>query len=285
MLATGVIVCASAREAGAFCRTTACDPAIDECTFDDNGCPSAGPPLAWRRLPLRYRFHEAGSQKLDMDGVREATRRAFQTWSNVTCGSKRTSLRFEEGDDIPGTQPLGADDRATTPFGIYFRDEAWPYENGSETLARTTPRYGMRSGWIDSSVIEVNTFGSVFRLSDADPRAIDLQAVLTHEVGHYIGLAHSRVAGSIMAPQYCQSAGRCGPSTDQARALADDDMDAVCALYPPGGIAGVAYEAPRAPSCAVSVGLAPRDRGGATLATLAALAALVVARRRDITAP
>jgi hypothetical protein len=32
-------------------------------------------------------------------------------------------------------------------------------------------------------------------------------------------------------------------------------------------------------------GRAPRDRGGATLATLAALAALVVARRRDITAP
>jgi hypothetical protein len=217
-------------------------------------------------------------------GLAEA-RHGRRARGDAACGSKRTSLRFEEGDDIPGRQPLGAEDDAK-PFGIYFRDEAWPYGEGNELLARTHQNFGPRSGWIDSSTIEVNTFGSVFRLSDADPPAIDLQAVLTHEVGHYIGLAHSSVEGSIMAPHYCQSAERCGPSTDRARALADDDMDAVCALYPPGGIAGLAYEAPSASSCAVSAGLTPRDRDGAPaspivpLATLAALAALVVARSR-----
>src|SRR5690348_8386772 len=71
-IATACIALLSAREARAFCRSTACDPATEKCTTDDNGCPRTGPPLSWRALPLPYRFHKGGSDKLDMDGVREA---------------------------------------------------------------------------------------------------------------------------------------------------------------------------------------------------------------------
>lgn len=282
-LATAAVLGATARDARAFCRSTACDAAVEECTFDENGCPRSGPPLSWRTLPLPYRFHAGGTDKLDMDGVREATRRAFDTWSNVTCNGKRTSLRFEEGADIPGTRPLATEGKAKTSFGIYFRDEVWPYDDGNESLALTNQTYGKTNGWIDYSAIEVNATGQTFVLSDTEP-GIDLQAVLTHEVGHYIGLAHSQVEGSIMVPSYCQSAERCGTSTDRARALAEDDISAVCALFPPSGIAGVSYEAPSASSCAVSSGMT--SRGGSPgspfvpVIALAALAALVVARTR-----
>jgi hypothetical protein len=282
--ATSALLMAIAGEARAFCRSTACDPTTEECTKDDKGCPRTGPPLSWRSLPLPYRFHAGGSDKLDMDGVREATRRAFQEWSNVTCNGKRTSLRFEEGVDIPGTHPLVGNLPAKVSFGIYFRDDVWPYDDGSESLALTNQKYGKTNGWIDYSSIEVNTTDRAFRLSDSDP-GIDLQAVLTHEVGHYIGLAHSNVEDSIMAPSYCQSADRCGTSADQARALAQDDIDAVCAMYPPSGIAGVAYEDPNASSgCSVSAGVTPRGgEPGAPFVpvlTLATLAALVVVRTR-----
>jgi hypothetical protein len=87
-----------------------------------------------------------------------------------------------------------------------------------------------------------------------------------------------------MAPSYCQSADRCGTSADQARALADDDITAVCAMYPPSGIAGVSYEDPNASSCAVSAGVAPRGGTPASpvlpLATMVALCALVGLRTR-----
>ena len=275
------LLVATAGEARAFCRSTACDPTTEQCTNDDNGCPRTGPPLSWRALPLPYRFHAGGSDKLDMDGVREATRRAFQAWSNVMCNGKRTSLRFEEGADIPGTHPLVGNLPAKVSFGIYFRDDVWPYDDGNESLALTNQKYGKTNGWIDYSSIEVNTTDRAFRLTDTGA-GIDLEAVLTHEVGHYLGLAHSNVEDSIMAPSYCQSADRCGTSAAQARALAQDDVDAVCAMYPPRGIAGVAYEDPSASSgCAVSAGVTPR--GGEprapfvpvlTLATLAALAAM-----------
>src|SRR4051794_36229106 len=84
-----------AREAQAYCRSTTCDSTVATCDKDANGCPRVGAPLSWRALPLTYRFHAPGSEKLDMDRARESVRRAFQAWSNVSCNGKRTSLRFE----------------------------------------------------------------------------------------------------------------------------------------------------------------------------------------------
>jgi hypothetical protein len=275
-----------AREAHAFCRSTACDPATEDCQKDENGCPRTGPPLSWRHLPIQYRFHAPGSDKLDMDRAREAVRRAFQTWSNVTCRGKRTSLTFQEGDDIPGRAPLAGDNPANVSLGIYFRDDVWPYDNGEESLALTNQKYGTINGYIDYSDIEVNMTSRTFRLSDDQKAGIDFQAVITHEVGHYIGFAHSNVDGAIMAPSYCQSSDRCGTSTDAARALGADDIAAVCALYPPGGIAGVAYDDPAASSCSVAAGVPLRaDEPLPSRIALAALGALgvvvVVRKRRD----
>lgn len=279
-----LVVLLGAPDARAYCRQTACDAKTEKCQTDENGCPRTGPPLSWRALPLKFRFHAPGSEKLDMDRARESIRRAFQTWENVTCKGKRTSLRFEEGDDIPGSSPLRSKGPAKTSFGIYFRDEEWPYDDGEESLALTNQTYGKVNGYIDYSAIEVNVTERTFRVTDTET-GIDLQAVMTHEVGHYIGLAHSRVEGSIMAPSYCESGDRCNGSTDDARALADDDIAAVCALYPPSGIAGVAYDDPAASSCAMTSGaVAPGAQGwaqhGLAVGSLAGLLALVVARRR-----
>lgn len=267
-LAVALVALASSREALAFCRTTTCDARRSNCPLDDNGCPREGAPLSWRALPLVYRFHAPGSEKLDMDRAKEAVRRAFQTWSNVSCGSKRTSLRFEEGSDIPGKSPLATTKPAKTAFGIYFRDDVWPYDESDESLALTNQTFGTTNGYIDYSDIEVNTTTRTFALEDGE-KGIDLQAAVTHEVGHYIGLAHSPVTTSIMVASYCQSGERCGGSIDQARALDDDDIRAVCALYPPSGIAGVAYEDPGAGGCTVSA--APTPGGPEPTAGLGAL--------------
>lgn len=282
LLAVGALL--ATREASAYCRQTACDASTEKCSTDENGCPRTGPPLSWRALPLTFRFHAPGSEKLDMDRTRDSVRRAFQTWSNVTCKGKRTSLRFEEGDDIPGSSSLRSKGPAKTSFGIYFRDETWPYDDGEESLALTNQTYGKINGYIDYAAIEVNVTEQTFRLADSEV-GIDLQAVMTHEVGHYIGLAHSRVEGSIMAPSYCQSGTRCDGSTDDARALAEDDIAAVCALYPPSGIAGVAYDDPSASSCALGAGTGMTGAQGTTpdgfaFGSLVGLAAVAVGRQR-----
>jgi hypothetical protein len=231
-ISLGLGVWLVAADASAFCRTTTCDPSRgDDCRKNDKGCIRDGVPIKWTTLPIVYRFHRAGSAKLDDSAMRAAVRRSFDEWENVECNAGRTSLRFQEGSDIDDDKPLGTEE-ASQKFGIYFRDDQWPHDNADESLALTNQMYGKNSGTIDYADIEVNTADAQFRLTDED-KGIDLQAVMTHEVGHYIGLAHSNDPESIMVTSYCQSNDRCGGGVDRARQLSDDDRTAVCAAYAP----------------------------------------------------
>ncbi len=279
----GAALLASA-DAAAYCRTTTCDPQAKNatCPVDKNGCTRAGAPLSWRSLPIVYRFHANGSQKIDRDGSREAVRAAFQRWTDVSCANGRTSLRFQEEEDIAADMPLAPSAPGAAHFGIYFRDEGFAGKDADSTLALTTQQFGLVNGYVDSADIEINTTTATFATSDA-ATGIDLQAVLTHEVGHYMGLAHSLDPKSIMVSKYCESSDRCGHVKTESRQLAEDDMTAVCALFPPGGPSGVAYEDPQATSCAA----APAGRsghggasGGATWALLGGAALVTAALRR-----
>jgi len=284
MVLASTLLFPATRDAQAFCRTTTCDTTRQDCSVDENGCARAGTPLTWRALPIAYRFHARSSEKLDRDAVREAVRSAFQRWSDVTCAKgQRTSLRFREGEDIDEDRPMDPAAKGADHLGIFFRDDGFKASSSPDhTLALTTHTFGLVNGKVDYADIEVNTSVATFATSEAEP-GIDLQAVITHEVGHYIGLAHSLVPESIMVHDYCQSAIRCGNSKSDARKLSDDDRFAVCALFPPSGPSGVRYEAPTAPSCAATPP-APAPLGAhlATWLPLGTLTFLVAALRRRL---
>jgi hypothetical protein len=221
----------TAREAAAFCRTTTCDPGTEDCRKNDRGCIRDGVPVVWQKLPITYRFYKKGSKKIgDNDALREAVKAAFDTWSKVECRDGRTSVRFVEGADVSSDKPLDAKE-ASVPFGIYFRDASWPHNDADESLALTNQIYGERSGNVDYADIEVNTANNTFSLDGGD--GVDFQAVMIHEAGHYLGLAHSDVSDSIMVARYCQDADRCNGDLETLRELSTDDRNAVCAIYPP----------------------------------------------------
>jgi hypothetical protein len=61
------------------------------------------------------------------------------------------------------------------------------------------------------------------------PGAKDLQSILTHEIGHFIGIGHSDVEEATMY-------GTTDQTSVSNRTLAEDDMRAVCDVYPPGAL-------------------------------------------------
>lgn len=208
-----------ARPAFAFCRTTTCEPELETCARDERGCVTTGTALRWTKLPLIYRVSARGSTAFDRDEARTKLAGAFDRWTQAICSDgRRTSLRVVEGDAMPEDKPLGQK-RGPEPFGIYFRDDTWPYASATTTLAITNQEYGKESGRIIYSDIEVN--------SRKTPLAI-LELVVTHEAGHYIGLAHSEEPGSIMAASYNANSNIENPSAD--------DFKGVCELFPPDGL-------------------------------------------------
>ena len=69
----------------------------------------------------------------------------------------------------------------------------------------------------------------------ANPKAYDLESLLTHELGHFLGFSHSAVWSAIMFP-YAPTPGTFSgmrPTTQQADApLGDDDRTGLRVLYP-----------------------------------------------------
>lgn len=204
--------------ASAFCRTTTCEPDLESCARDDRGCVTSGVHLRWTKLPIVYRVSARGSTAFDRDEARAKIAAAFDTWTRAVCSDgRRTSLAVIEGDPIAEDKPLGQK-RGPEPFGIYFRDDTWPYPGATTTLAITNQEYGKESGRIIYSDIEINT--------QKTPLAI-LDLVAVHEAGHYLGLAHSQIPGSIMAAAY---------DNTSIRAPSSDDLGGICELFPPDGL-------------------------------------------------
>jgi MYXO-CTERM domain-containing protein len=143
-------------------------------------------------------------------------------------------------------------------------------------LALTNHTFGKTTGNIEYADMEINTGEHPFSTGETG-EGIDLQAVITHEAGHFIGLAHSLENDSIMAEKYCESGHRCDKGTVAARRLAVDDILAVCTLYPPDGYTPPESDAPGI-RCSESPGASPWNVLGGT--GFVALGVLVARRRR-----
>ena len=101
---------------------------------------------------------------------------------------------------------------------VMFHDDAWPYDPNE--LGITTPSAGIESGVLNDADIELNAAGIV--------NMFELFPVLSHEVGHYLGLTHSNAPGALMSETYAEIA--------MSGGLTADDVAGICAIYPPSGV-------------------------------------------------
>jgi hypothetical protein len=170
---------------------------------------------------------------------------AFAAWAGTSdagtgplcAGGNPNVQAYDNGPVAPsvaatdcGLTGACADTVHDTTHLIIFRDTAWDHAaDPVNTLALTTVTYGVITGTIYDADTEINTFAHMVTTEEPPPASgypantYDLQAILTHEAGHFLGLAHSVDTSAIMYAFY-----RPG-SID----LTPDDVAGICTIYPP----------------------------------------------------
>src|SRR5262249_46305618 len=109
---------------------------------------------------------------------------------------------------------------------IVFRDDGWPYNDPYSTLGLTTVTFNAETGEIYDADMEINASGRNLSITDTVPsNGFDLLSVVTHEAGHFFGLAHATDPVATMYASY-------KPGSASLRDLAPDDIEGICAIYP-----------------------------------------------------
>ena len=256
-LAGAAGVTAWARPAAAFCRTSSCPSIGTSQVCTPQGPGDCGVPLFWARPCVGWSLQKDASAKVTFTQMEHIVTTAFHTWTTAACpGGGAPQMSVVEAQPV-----LCAKHEYNQAAGnanvILFHDAKWPYEGSPNTLALTTVTYNLDTGEIYDADMELNSADNQFTTGDSNV-VFDLLSIVTHETGHFLGLAHSPDLDATMFPAYT-------PMTTKLRTLSPDDVAGICAIYPSGKNACACDLTPRhgfSAKCAVDQ--KPADVSGAT---------------------
>lgn len=278
----------TSRDAAAFCRSTTCDETKTDCKRDDQDCKTVGKPLFWASSCVGFSTQNRPSRDVSAADISRVFDRSLAAWSSLPCTDAEQAT-FSYARMPTSTCPVGQSASGPNANVLVFRDDDWPYQGIGNTLGYTTVTFSTTTGEIYGADIEVNSAYNIITTSETKVQ-YDLQSILTHELGHALGLGHSADPEATMSAYYATG-------TIGMRSLAPDDISAACLVYEPGrkakcdttprGGFAASCDPPEpdfgsSSGCALG-GTAPRvcAAGGAVSVALAALAALGLRRGRS----
>ncbi|NOK02651.1 MULTISPECIES: myxosortase-dependent metalloprotease, MXAN_2677/MXAN_2678 family [unclassified Myxococcus] len=255
--------------------------------------------LFWTSNRVVWNQSTYGNPDTAGDSEFDAIRASFQSWQNIfaECGN----LTLVEGPRVDERQ-VGYRRQGDNTNLVLFRtrdcnsvapasDACWDddtcanthdcWDDDDNTIAITLTTYDERSGIIYDSDISFNAArfsfttangGTCFPPVTTHCVATDVQNTATHEVGHLIGLDHTRATGSTMNPS-------APPGEVSKRVVDSGSRGFVCDAYPQGQASQSCLHpvtsidlGPKAGGCSVA------GPGGAL--SLVAVWSLWLARRR-----
>ncbi|NVI97917.1 matrixin family metalloprotease [Myxococcus sp. AM009] len=207
--------------------------------------------LYWTSHRIVWNQSTYGNPDTAGDSEFDAIRASFQSWQDIfaECGN----LTLVEGPRVDERQ-VGYRRQGDNTNLVLFRtrdcntvvperDACWDddtcantydcWDDDDNTIAITLTTYDERSGIIYDSDISFNAARFSFTTATCFPPtttqcvATDVQNTATHEVGHLIGLDHTRANGSTMNPS-------APPGEVSKRVVDSGSRGFVCDAYPQG---------------------------------------------------
>ncbi len=234
-IASAFALLAASRDAFAFCRTTSepIDPGF--VSTPDTPCWTEGLPLYWTSACVGYSIQQDASKQVSFNDAQNGMETAFAQWTNATCpsvddggASSRASI------DVRFLGPVACHEVQYNQSGgnaniIMFDDDNWPHDDSNNTLGLTTVTYNIDTGELYDADMEINTAQVTLTVNgDVPPDGYDFLSIITHESGHFLGMAHSPDTHATMYAHYVQGA-------TSMRDLTSDDVQGICTIYPPDG--------------------------------------------------
>ena len=193
---------------------------------------SAAPALAWtglngnfpiwQSLPVRYEINASSAQELGANSAQSVVEESYSSWASPDCSGFRAQNQ--------GTTQGGwsAGDQVNTHIWIYNANQRPSELSGRETIG-VTLSYFQGNRLIDGDIL-YNGIDHRWTTNPTQGGQVDAVSIITHEVGHQLGLGHSQRTAATMYFAYTGGTG--------ARSLDSDDIQGVCSLYPGSGATG-----------------------------------------------
>ncbi len=174
--------------------------------------------LHWDSSAVGWKLNTAGSDNIEDGSHLAALQHAFDSWKDVPGSKVRFTYQGQTGSkNIGGSDHLVLfDENNSTGY----------FPQGSGTVAVTPIQYDPGTGRILDADIVFNGRDWTWA-TDHSAGAFDVQAVATHEIGHFIGLDHSPVLSASMWPYV-------STRQWQQRSLSADDAAGAVAVDPLG---------------------------------------------------
>jgi hypothetical protein len=249
-LVGGLALLLGAGRAQAYCRAVTAsppsgyDPTTLGCFTGDDG--SSLPGLYWRNWCTGYSLQKNASRQISLPDARAVAAKAFAAWQAVQCPDVVVN-GVDTGGGPPAIfvselQPVDCDAVPSQEHNnpIIFRDDGWPYTDTANAIGYTTLTVDLTTGEILGAAIEINTSTyTIVAQGPAPAGAYDLPTVLTHEAGHFLGLAHSDHRDAVMFALY----------QPNSTTISPDDVQGICDIYSSTGARNTAMGMFAATSC------------------------------------